>query len=99
MPDTEVLEFHSCRHAFHNVQKKLYPSARPDGVPGQYLHLTQIPIDTEISLEIPIDTEISLDTGLSQSYEIIIRFDTDYHHMTKQQVQESAIPRFEHTFS
>lgn len=86
MPDSEVLEFHSCRHAFPHVPQKLYPSVRPDGIPGQYLHLTQIPLDTEI-----VDS-----TGLSQSYQIIIRFDADYHHMTKAQVQDAAIARFAH---
>lgn len=85
MPDPEVLEFHSCRHAFPHVAQKLYPSSRPDGIPGQYLHLTQIPIDTEIVQS----------TGLSQSYQIIIRFDADYHHMSKQEVQEAATARFE----
>lgn len=84
MPDTEVLEFHSCRHAFPHVPQVLYPSIRPDGLPGQYLHLTQIPKDTEI-----VES-----TGLSQSYHIIIRFDSDYHRMTKQEVQDAATARF-----
>lgn len=58
MPDTEILEFDFCRHTFPYVAKKLYPSSRPEGIPGQYLHLTQIPIDTEI-----VES-----TGLSRTY-------------------------------
>lgn len=84
MTDSEVLDFHSCRHAFPHVPQTIYPSVRPDGLPGQYLHLTQIPQGTDI-----VQT-----TGLSQSYQIIIRFDSDYHRMTKPQVQEAAIARF-----
>lgn len=84
MPDTEVLEFQSCRHSFPHVPQKLYPTTRLDGKPGQYLHLTQIPLDTEI---VPA-------TGLARTYQIIIRFDMDYHHMTKKQVQDAATARF-----
>jgi hypothetical protein len=36
MPDTEILEFHSCHHSFPHVPRKLYPFSRPDGIPGQY---------------------------------------------------------------
>ncbi|KAG0595518.1 hypothetical protein M758_UG173200 [Ceratodon purpureus] len=84
MPDSEVLEFHSCRHAFPHVPQALFPSVRPDGLPGQDLHLTQIPLGTDI---VP-------STGLFQSYQIIIRFESNYHRMTKQQVQEAATKRF-----
>lgn len=84
MLDSELLEFLSCRHAFPHVPQTLYPSIRPDGLPGQYLHLTQIPIDTEIETS----------TGLSSSYQIIIRFDSEYHRMTQQQAQDAATARF-----
>ena len=86
MPDSEVIEFHSCRHAFPHVPQKLFPSCRPDGLPGQYLHLTQIPLGTELEPS----------TGLSRTYQIIIRFDSEYHRLSKQEVQEAATARFAH---
>lgn len=41
-----------------------------------------------------MDTQIIEATGLSQSYQIIIRFDADYHRMSKQEVQDAATARF-----
>lgn len=85
MPANEVSEFHKCRHSFPNVPQLLYPSVRPDGLPGQFLHLTQIPFG------IGIDPS----TGLSKTHQILIRFDSGYQSMTKVDVQEAAIARFE----
>jgi hypothetical protein len=85
MPASEVQEFLSCRHSFPHVPQRLLPSVRPDGIPDQYLHLTQIPQG------IPIDSI----TGLSHSYQILIRFDFGYNEMSKVDVQEAAIARFE----
>lgn len=48
MPDDEVREFHSYRHSFPHVPQLLYPLTRPDGLSGQFLHLTQIPFGVEI---------------------------------------------------
>ena len=85
MPASEIKEFHTYRHSFPHVPQKLLPATRPDGIPGQYLHLTQIPHD------IPIDST----TGLSHSYQILIRFDFGYHEMTKVEVQNAATARFD----
>ena len=85
MPAFEIQEFHTCRHSFPHIAQRLLPAIRPDGLPGQYLHLTQILHD------IPTDTT----TGLSNSYQILIRFDFGYHEMTKVEVQDVAIARFE----
>jgi hypothetical protein len=52
---------------------------RPDGPPRQYLHLTQILYSIEVD---------SI-TGLSKSYQILIRFDTGYNEMRKEDVQEA----------
>ena len=85
MPASELQEFQSCRHSFPHVHQKLFPATRPDGLPGQFLHLTQIPHDT------PVDPA----TGLSHSYEILIRFDFGYHEMSKQDVQDAAAAHFD----
>jgi hypothetical protein len=68
-----------------HVPQRLLPSAQPDGIPGQYLHLIQIP------------QGISVDsvTGLSHSYQILICFDFGYNEMSKVDVQEAAIACFE----
>jgi hypothetical protein len=54
IPPSELQEFHSCRHSFPHVPQRLLPHTRPDGLPGQYLHLTQIPqgidVDSQTSL-------------------------------------------------
>jgi hypothetical protein len=85
MPASEIQEFHTVRHSFPHVPQRLLPATRSDGIPRQYLHLTQIPHDTTI------DTT----TGLSHSYQILIRFDFGYNEMTKVDVQEAAIARFD----
>jgi hypothetical protein len=58
---------------------------RLDGLPGQYFHLIQIPYG------IDIDSII----GLSRSYQILIRFDSGYNEMQKDDVHEAAKARFE----
>ena len=60
MPEAEQKEFHTCRHVYPYVPQCLYPSSRLDGLPGQYLHMTQIPTGH------PIDPG----TGLSHTYQI-----------------------------
>lgn len=85
MPDSELSELHSFRQAFPHVLQRLYPSIRPDGLPGQYLHLTQIPYGIEIDPS----------TGLAYTQQIVIRFDTGYHEMKKSDVQTAALARFE----
>ena len=85
MLESEVQEYHTCRHSFPHVPQQLYPASRPDGLVGQFYHLTQIPTGTAV------DTQ----TGLSHTHQIVIRFDTGYHEMTKPVVQAAALARFE----
>jgi hypothetical protein len=66
MPESELQEYNSCRHSFPHVPQRLFPMTRPDGLPGQYFHLIQLPYGTDI------DTT----TGLACSYQIVIRFDS-----------------------
>lgn len=85
VPESEIQEYHSCRHSFPHVPQHFYPTVRPDSLPGQFLHLTQIPTGT--------DTDST--TGLSHSHQIVIRFDFGYQEMRKSEVQVAAIIRFE----
>jgi hypothetical protein len=85
MPESEIREYNSCRHAFPHVPQNLFPMSRLDGLPGQYFHLTQIPFGTDIDPVI----------GLSRSYQILICFDSGYNEMRKDDVQEAARARFE----
>jgi hypothetical protein len=85
MHESEMHEYNACRHAFLHVPQTLFPKTRPDGLPGQYFHLTQIPYG------IDVDSII----GLSRSYQILIRFDSGYNEMRKDDVQEAARARFE----
>lgn len=84
-PPSEIQEYFQCQHSFPHVPQQLFPTARPDGKPGQYYHLTQI----------PHNTDIDLNTGLSPTYQVIIRFDGHYHSMTKIEVQQAAHRRLE----
>jgi hypothetical protein len=85
MPESEIREFNSCKHAFPHVPQRLFPMIRPDGLPGQYFHLTQIPYGTDVD---PV-------TSLARSYQIVICFDLGYHEMKKAEVQEAAHARFD----
>jgi hypothetical protein len=85
MPESELREYNSCRHSFPHVPQRLFPMTRPDGLPGQYFHLTQLPYGTDIDPT----------TGLARSYQIVIRFDSGYNDMTKNDVQDAARARFD----
>jgi hypothetical protein len=85
LPESEIREFNSYKHAFPHVPQRLFPMIRPDGLPGQYFHLTQIPYGTDVD---PV-------TGLARSYQIVIRFDLGYHELKKAKVQEAAHARFD----
>jgi hypothetical protein len=78
--DSEIMKYHTYRHSFPHVVQQLYPSVRPDGISGQFRHFTQIP------KHVTIDP----DTGLSSTYQIVIRFDSNYRDLTKQDAQEAA---------
>jgi hypothetical protein len=85
MPASEITECLSYRHSFPRVTQALYPSVCPDALPCQYYHLTQLPFHVNIDPT----------TGLSPTYQIVIRFDTNYQDFSKLDVQEAAASRFE----
>jgi hypothetical protein len=82
-PPTEIHEFRSLRHAFPRTRQLLYPSERPDAVPGQHLHLTQL----------PRYEKISHDTGLIEGFHVTIRFDGEYKQLNRREVKLACIER------
>jgi hypothetical protein len=85
MPKSKLREYNSCRHSFPHVPQHLFPMTRPDGFPGQYFHLTQLPYGIDIDPT----------TGLARSYQFVIHFDLGYNDMKKTNVQEAARARFD----
>ena len=82
-PPSEIQEFRSLRHAFPRTRQTLYPSERPDAVPGQHLHLTQI----------PRYENISHDSGLTEGFHITIRFDSAYKQLSRKEVKIACMDR------
>ena len=82
-PDTEVEEFRSIRRAFPRTAQMLYPSERPDTVPGQHLHFTQIPKYESISQA----------TGLTEGFHVTIRFDGEYKTLNRREVKTACVER------
>ena len=85
MPALEITKCLSYRHSFPRALQTLYPSIHPNALPGQYYHLTQLPSHVNIDPT----------TGLSPTYQLVIRFDTNYKDFSKLDVQEAAASRFE----
>ena len=85
MPASEIIKCLSYRHSFPRVLQTLYPSVCPDAMPGQHYHLTRLP------------SHINIDptTGLSPTYLLVIRFDTNYKDFSKIDVQKAAASRLE----
>ena len=82
-PTTEIQEFRTIRRAFPRTPQILYPSERPDAVPGQHLHFTQV----------PMYEKISQDTGLTEGFHVTIRFDGEYKQLSRQEVKTSCLER------
>ena len=85
-PANKIHEFHTVRRAFPRIQQLLYPSERPDAVPGQHLHFTQI----------PMYEKISLDTGLTEGFHITIRFFGEYKKLSRREVKSACMERLRH---
>jgi len=82
-PDMEVQEFRSLRRAFPHTKQVLFPSERPDAVPGQHLHFTQV----------PMYERTSNDTGLTEGFHITIRFDGNYKALNRREVKSACFDR------
>jgi hypothetical protein len=82
-PVNEVREFRTLRSAFPRTKQCLYPHERPDAVPGQHLHFTQV----------PMYETISPDTGLTDGFHVTIRFDGDYKQLNRKEVKSACMER------
>ena len=80
-PTSEIQEFRSLRRAFPRVKHSLYPIERPDAVPGQHLHFTQI----------PMYEKTSQDTGLTKGFHVTIRFDGEYKMLNRREVKAACM--------
>ena len=86
IPNSEIQEFRSIRRAFPRTKQTLYPAERPDAVPGQHLHFTQV----------PMYEKISQNTGLTEGFHVTIRFDGDYKKLSRQEVKTASMERLRH---
>ena len=82
-PASEVHEFRSIRRAFPRTKQIIFPNERPDAVPGQHLHFTQI----------PKYEKISQDTGLTEGFHVTIRFDGEYKQLNRKEVKTACMER------
>ena len=82
-PTTEIHEFRTIRRAFPRTKQVLYPSERPDAVPGQHLHFTQIPMYEKTTQE----------TGLTDGFHVTIRFDGEYKKLNRKEVKTACMER------
>ena len=82
-PSRKVIDFMTLRRAFPRVPQLLYPSERPDAVPGNHLHFTQLP-----RLE-----KVAPTTGLSEGFQVTIRFDYGFKGITRQDARGACLER------
>ena len=83
IPTTEVHEFRTLRRAFPRTKQVLYSSERPDAIPGQHLHFTQV----------PMYEKTSKDTGLTEGFHVTIRFDGEYKMLSRLEVKTACMAR------
>ena len=79
-PSSEIIELQTLRRAFPRVPQTYYPSERPDAVPGNHLHFTQLPSQEKIDHT----------TGLSEAFYITIRYDFRFKSMSKQEARSAC---------
>jgi hypothetical protein len=82
-PTKEIIEFKTLRRAFPHVPQVYYPLERPDAVPGNHLHFTQIP-----RLE-----KTDPATGLSEGFHITVRYDSGFKSMSRQEARRGCMER------
>lgn len=85
-PAREITEFKTLRRASPRVPQVLYSNERPDAVPGNHLHFTQIPRQERVDPA----------TGLSDGFHITVRFDFGFKIMSRQDVRGACIERLRH---
>jgi len=82
-PTREIIEFKTLRRAFPHVPQVHYLHERPDAVPDNHLHFTQIP-----RLE-----KVDPTTGLSEGFHVTIRYDFGFKSMNKQEARRGCMER------
>lgn len=82
-PTREVIDFKTLRRAFPRVPQALYPNERPDAVPGNHLHFTQLPRQEKT------DTT----TGLSEGFHVTIRYDYGFKGISRQEARGACLER------
>jgi hypothetical protein len=82
-PTKEIIEFKTLRRAFPHVPQVYYPLERPDAVPGNHLHFTQIP-----RLE-----KTDPATGLSEGFHVTVRYDSGFKNMSRQETRRGCMER------
>ena len=82
-PSSEIIEFNTLRRAFPRVPQTCYPHERPDAVPGNHLHFTQLQ-----RLE-----KVDPTNGLSENFHVTIRFDSGYKSMSRQAIRGACLKR------
>jgi hypothetical protein len=82
-PPSEAIEFMTLRRAFPRVPQMLYPNERPDAVPGNHFHFTQLP-----RLE-----KVDPTTGLSEGFQVTIRFDHGFKDIARQDARGACLER------
>ena len=79
----EIIDFKTLCRAFPRVPQALFPSERPDAVPGNHLHFTQIPKQKHTDPA----------TGLSDGFHITIRYDYGFKGVTRQDACGACVER------
>ena len=82
-PPTEIIHFNTLRRAFPRVPQIFYPSERPDAVPGNHLHFTQLPRQEKVNPS----------TGLSEGFHVTIRFDYGFKSISRQEARGACMER------
>ena len=82
-PVREIIEFKTLRRAFPRVPQLCYPNERPDAVPGHHLHFIQLPRYERVDPT----------TGLSEGFQVTIRFDYGFKGISRQEARGACLER------
>ena len=80
-PVSGIQDFRTLRRAFLCTKQIVFPTKRPDAVPGQHLHYTQIPMYEKIFQY----------TGLTEGFHVTIRFDGEYKKLNRREVKTTCM--------
>ena len=78
---SEAEELHTAKTSFPRVIQKLWPTSRPDNIPGQHVNITQLPSDIEVH---PM-TKLSLD------YQVLLHFEKPNDPFTQDHIMKKVL--------